>query len=175
MALNLNDKQAIVAEVSDVAAKAISLVAADYRGLTVSQVTSLRSEARNRGIYLRVVRNTLAKRAVADTTFSCVQDALVGPLVLAFSESEPGAAAKLLCDFAKENDALEIKFLSLDGKLLEASQAASVAKLPTREEALSQLLGVMKAPITKFAATVKEPTAKFVRTVDAVRQSKEAA
>jgi large subunit ribosomal protein L10 len=175
MALRLNDKKAIVAEVATVAATALSAVAAEYRGLTVSEMTQLRIEARNAGVYLRVVRNTLARRAIADTEFACMQDALVGPLVLAFSREDPGAAARLIRDFAKEHEKLSVKILSVGGKLLAAKDIEILAKLPTRQQALASLLAVMQAPITKFVRTLAEPHAKLVRTVAAIRDQKQAA
>ncbi len=175
MALNLTDKQAIVSEVSEIASRAISLVAADYRSLTVSKMTDLRAKARSNGIYLRVVRNTLARRAVAGTDFACVQQELVGPLLLAFSMKEPSAAARLLQAFIKENEELKVKFLSLSGKLLAASDIGKVAKLPTKDEAISIMMSVMKAPVTKLVRTINEPHSKMVRTLLAVKCSKEAA
>lgn len=175
MALRLDDKKAIVAEVANVAANALSAVAAEYRGLTVTEMTQLRSEARNKGVYLKVVRNTLARRAVADTEFACMHDELVGPLVLAFSREDPGSAARLFRDFAKDHDKLTVKVLSVGGKLLAAKDIDVLAKLPTREQALATLLSVMKAPIGKFVRTLAEPHAKMVRTIAAVRDQKQAA
>lgn len=174
MALNLTDKQAIVSEVSDVASRAISLVAADYRGLSVSKMTDLRAKARSNGIYLRVVRNTLARRAVAGTEFACVQQELVGPLVLAFSLKEPSAAARLLQDFIKENEELKVKFLSISGQTLAASDIGKVAKLPTKDEAFSSIMSVMKAPVSKLVRTINEPHTKLVRTLLAVKNAKAA-
>jgi large subunit ribosomal protein L10 len=173
--LKLTDKQAIVSEVADVAARSVSLVAADYRGLTVTQMTVLRAQAREAGVYLRVVRNTLARRAVQDTEFSCVADSLVGPLVLAFSETEPSASARLVRAFVKDNDALNVKFLSVSGKLLQASDLETLSKLPTKDEALSQLLSVMQAPITKMVRILVAPHEKLVRTLVALKEKKEAA
>lgn len=175
MALNFADKQEIVSEVASVASSAISLVAADYRGLTVSQMTDLRVKARSSGVYVRVIRNTLARRAFENTEFSCVSDQLTGPLVLAFSKAEPSAAARLVRDFAKDNEALKVKFISIGGDLLEANDINAVAKLPTKDEAISILMSVMKAPISKFVATLNEPHTKFVRTLVAVKDSKDAA
>lgn len=174
MALKLEQKKAIVAEVAEVASSALSAVAAEYRGLTVTQMTQLRSEARSKGVYLKVVRNTLARRAIEGTSFACLKDALTGPLVLAFSRNEPGAAARLVREFSKQNEALVVKALSVSGQLLAANDLDKLASLPTREEALSMLLGVMKAPIEKFVRTLAEPHAKFVRTVAAVRDQKQA-
>jgi len=174
VALNLTDKQAIVSEVSDVASRAISLVAADYRGITVSKMTDLRAQARKNGIYLRVVRNTLARRAVEGTDFACVQQELVGPLLLAFSLKEPSAAARLLQSFIKDNEELKVKFLSLSGKLLAANDIGKIAKLPTKDEAFSTIMSVMQAPVTKLVRTINEPHTKLVRTLLAVKNSKAA-
>jgi large subunit ribosomal protein L10 len=175
MALKLEDKKVIVAEVAEVAKSAYSAVAAEYRGLSVAEMTELRSKARQGGVYLRVVRNTLARRAVEGTDFACMQDILVGPLVLAFSREEPGAAARVIKDFAKDHKKLEVKAVSISGKLLPASELETLAKMPTYEQAISTLMSVMKAPISKFVRTLAEPHAKLVRTVAAVREQKEAA
>lgn len=175
MPLNIEDKKAIVKEVAEVASAALSLVAADYRGLTVSQMTGLRAQARESGVYLRVVRNTLARRALEGTDFSCVNEALTGPLVLAFSRNEPGAAARLIRDFSKLHDKMTVKLLAIGGELLGPEKLAIVASLPTRHEALTQLVSVMKAPIVKFARTLAEPHAKLVRTFAAVSDKKQAA
>lgn len=175
MALRFEDKQALVAEVHEVAAKAQSVVAAEYRGLTVAKLTELRAKARNSGVYLRVVKNTLARRAVAGTQFECVGKSLKGPLVLAFSKDDPGAAARLVKAFAKENDKLVTTLVSLGGSVLSAKDIDKVADLPTREQALAILLGTLKAPITKFVATVAAPHTKLVRTIAAVKDKKQAA
>jgi large subunit ribosomal protein L10 len=174
MALRLDDKKALVAEVNSVASTAQSVVAAEYRGLTVTQMTDLRSKARNSGVYLRVVKNTLARRAIAGTQFECVGKSLKGPLVLAFSKDDPGAAARLVKTFAKDNDKLKATVLSLGGAALAANDLDKVASLPTRLQALSQLAGVLKAPIGKFVRTVAEPHAKLVRTIAAVKDQKQA-
>jgi len=171
--LRLEGKKAIVAEVAEVAKTATSVVAASYAGLTVAQLTDLRKTARNAGVYMRVVRNNLARRAFEGTSFTCMDEALVGPLVLAFSKDEPGAAARIFRDFAKKMDKLEVKALSIDGALLPASALERLASLPTRNEAIAQLMAVMLAPITKFVRTLAEPHAKFVRTVAAVRDKKQ--
>jgi large subunit ribosomal protein L10 len=173
--LRLEDKKAIVAEVAEVASDALSLVAADYCGLTVSEMTELRSKARDSGVYLRVVRNTLAKRALADTDFACISDSLSGPLALAFSQEDPGAAARVIHEFVKTHDTLEVKALSMDGQLLAASDLARVASLPTREQAISMLMSVMQAPISKLVRTLAAPQTKFVRTLAAVKDKKDAA
>ena len=175
MALNLEDKKALVAEVSKVAATALSVVAAEYRGLTVSQMTELRSKARTAGVYVRVVKNSLARKAMAGTSFECMNPVLKGPLVLAFSKDDPGAAARVVKAFAKDNDKLVTTAVSLGGQLLAPSALDKVASLPTREQALSQLMGVMKAPIQKLASTLAAAPSKLVRTLAAVRDQKQAA
>lgn len=175
MALRLEEKKALVAEVSSVAATALSAVAAEYRGLTVEQMTDLRSKARDGGVYLKVVKNTLARRAIEGTDFACMQDALEGPLLLAFSREDPGAAARLVKDFAKGNDKLVVKLVSIGGALLPANDIGRLADLPTYEQALAMLMGVLQAPITKLVRTLAEPHAKLVRTVAAVRDQKQAA
>ena len=175
MALNLEDKKAIVEEVSQQAKEALSLVGADYRGLSVSEMTELRACARDAGVYLKVVRNTLARRAVIDTDFACVKEALIGPMVLAFSKEDPGAAARIFRDFAKDHEKLEVKMLSLGGKLLEANQLDAVASLPTYDEAISKLLSVMKGPIDKFVRTLAAPHTNLVRTFAAVAEEKKKA
>jgi large subunit ribosomal protein L10 len=175
MALNLEDKKALVAEVAEVAAKAQSVVAAEYRGLTVAQMTELRSKARKSGVYMRVVKNTLARKALAGTAFESVGPKLKGPLVLAFSKDDPGAAARVVKDFAKLNEKLVATLVSLGGQVLPGAQLEKVASLPTREQALSMLLGVMKAPIQKFVRTLAEPPAMLARTLAAVRDQKQAA
>ena len=174
MALTLEQKKLVVAEVSDIARTAYSAVAAEYRGLAVSEMTALRGQARDAGVYLRVVRNTLARRALEETDFACMSDHLVGPLVLAFSRDEPGAAARLMGGFSKQNDKLVIRLVAFGGKLLEPQSIGMLASLPTRDQALSQLMSVLKAPITKLARTLAEPQAKLVRTVAAVRDQKQA-
>lgn len=175
MVLKLEDKKAIVSEVAGVAKQAISLVAAEYSGLTVSKLTELRKSARSSGVYMRVVRNTLARRALEGTQFACMQQELVGPLVLAFSKEDPGAAARLIRDFAKTNEKLKVKALAIDSQLLPAKDLDKLANLPTRDEAIAQLMSVMLAPITKLVRTMAEPHAKLVRTVAAVRDAKQAA
>jgi large subunit ribosomal protein L10 len=174
MALRLAQKQAIVAEVSEAAASALSAVLSDYRGLTVEEMTALRAKARASGVYLRVVRNSLAKRALAGTDYECLDEALVGPSMLAFSQEDPGSAARLLKDYAAEYDALEVKALSIGGQLLAAGEIERIAKLPTLDGARAMLMSVMLAPITKLARTFNEVPGKLVRTLAAVRDSKEA-
>jgi large subunit ribosomal protein L10 len=174
MALRLDDKKALVAEVAGVAATAQSVVAAEYRGLTVSQMTELRSKARASGVYLRVVKNTLARRAVAGTQFEVVGEKLKGPLVLAFSKEDPGAAARLVKDFAKANDKLVPTVLSLGGSLLDAKDIDRVASLPTLEAARASLLGLLQAPMSKLVRTVNEPHAQLVRVLAAHKDKLEA-
>lgn len=172
MTLSLAAKKAVVEEVTVVASKAISAVVADYRGLTVNQMTQLRTGARKAGVYMRVVPNTLARRAFEKTEFACLSDKLVGPLFIALSLEAPSDAARMLKDFIKTFDKLEIKALAVSGKLYEANQLDVVASLPTRDEALAKLLYVMKAPVEKFVRTLAEPHAKLVRTVAAVKDTK---
>jgi len=174
MALRLEQKQAIVAEVNTAAANALSAVVSDYRGLTVDQLTGLRAKARESGVYVRVIRNTLAKRAVVGTDFECLDEALVGPTMIAFSQEDPGAAARLIKDYASEFDKLEVKALSIGGQLLDAKDIDRLAKLPTRDEALALLMSVMQAPVVKLARTLNEVPGKLVRTVAAVRDQKQA-
>ena len=175
MALRLEDKKTLVTEVNEVAQKAQSVVAAEYRGLTVAKLTELRAKARASRVYMRVVKNTLARRAVVGTPFECVGDKLRGPLILAFSQDDPGAAARLIKAFAKDHDKLVPTLVSLGGLVLPGKELDRVASLPTREQALAQLLGVIKAPIGKFVRTLAEPHAKLVRTIAAVKDQKEAA
>ena len=155
MALNLSQKQEVVAELAEVAAKAHSLIAAEYAGTTVSQMTAMRKKARESGVFLKVVKNTLASRAVAGTDFQVVQDALVGPLLYAFSLEEPGAAGRVIKEFAKTNDKLIAKVVSVEGKLFPAAHVDVLASLPTRQEALAMLARVLNEPITMFARAVK--------------------
>ena len=175
MALNLEDKKALVAEVAEVAAKAQSVVAAEYRGLTVSQMTELRAKARKQGVYMRVVKNTLARKALAGTSFEAVGPKLKGPLVLAFSKDDPGAAARVVKDFAKANEKLVATLVSLGGQVLPPKDLGAVASLPTREQALSMLLGTIKAPSQKLVSTLAAVPSKLVRTLAAVRDQKQGA
>jgi large subunit ribosomal protein L10 len=175
MGMKKDDKQALVAEVNAVAATAQSAVAAHYRGLTVSQMTQFRAKARGEGVYVRVVKNTLARRAVQGTSFEILGNALKGPTILAFSREEPGAAARVIKDFSKENAALVPVAVAIGGQLLPGSALERVARLPTREQALSQLAGLLKAPVEKLVRTIAEPAAKLVRTIAAVRDQKQQA
>lgn len=175
MALNFAQKEVIVAEVAEVAKSAHAAIAAEYRGLTVGQLTKLRVEARKAGVYVRVVKNTLARRALTDTPFACMQDGLTGPLMLAFSREDPGSAARVVEGFVKEHDKFQVRLIALGGKLLAPSELGNLAKMPTRDEALALLMAVMRAPVQKLAATINEVPGKLVRTLAAIRDAKEAA
>jgi len=175
MALTLEEKKAVVAEVSEVAKRALSAVAAEYIGVTVEEMTVLRVKAREDNVYLRVVKNTLARRALENTDFECMSERLTGPLILAFSQEDPGAAARVTKDFAKGNDRFEVTMLSVGGQLLEPSDIDKLAKLPTRDQAISLLMAVMLAPAEKFVRTLNEVPGKLVRTVAAIRDQKQQA
>lgn len=174
MALNLEQKKQVVAEVAAVASRAHSAVAAEYRGITVEDLNSLRIEARNNGVYLRVVKNTLARKAVENTDFACMQDSLTGPLILAFSQDDPGSAARVISAFAKKQDKMVVRAVSIGKRLLPASDLDRLAKMPTKLQAIGILMGVMKAPVEKLARTLREPHAKLARTIAAVRDAKQA-
>ncbi len=173
MPIGLKEKQAIVAEVNETASIALSAVMADYRGVSVDNMTALRKTAREAGVQVRVIRNTLAKRAFEGTEFECLNDALLGPNILAFSIEDPGAGARVFKDFAKEIEEFEIKALSVGGKLLPAEQIDALAKLPTRDQAISMLMGVMLAPVTKLAMTVNDIPGRVTRVMAAVRDQKQ--
>ncbi|WP_434352673.1 50S ribosomal protein L10 [Psychrobacter sp. HD31] len=175
MALTLEQKKQVVAEVSEVAANAYSAVAAEYHGIEVGQMTQLRSAAREKGVVLKVVKNSLAKRAFEGTDFECMSDGLTGPLILAFAMEDLGSAARVVKDFNKEHKLLDAKIVSVGGEAFGPEELERVAKLPTRDEALAILMATMKAPVTKLARTMKEVPGKFVRTVAAVKDAKEAA
>mgnify|MGYP001552666510 FL=1 len=175
MALNIEQKKAVVAEVADVAGKALAAVAAEYRGLTVEEMTELRVKAREGGVFVKVAKNTLVRRAVEGTEYECMQEALTGPILLAFSMDDPGAAARLVKDYSKDHDKLIAKLVAVGGQLYDASELERLSKLPTYDQAIAMLMGVMKAPIEKFVRTLAEPHAKLVRTVAAVRDAKQAA
>ena len=173
MALNLEGKKAIVAEVSETAANALSLVIADARGVDVTAMNALRAKARAENVQLRVIRNTLAKRAFSETDYACVEEVLVGPSLFGFSMEDPGAAARLFKDFAKDNKEFEVKALSVSGQLLESGQIDMLAKLPTLHEALGMLAAVTLAPVTKLVRTLNEIPTKTTRAVAAVRDAKQ--
>jgi large subunit ribosomal protein L10 len=173
--MRLEDKKALVAEVNAVAGDAITAVAAEYRGLSVAEMTELRKEARSAGVYMRVIKNTLARRAVVGTEFECMQETLQGPILLAFAKDDPGAAARIIRNFAKEHDALKAVSLSTGGQLLPGSDLARLAELPTLDEARAMLLGVMAAPMSKLVRTLAEPSAMLARTLGARGAQEEAA
>jgi large subunit ribosomal protein L10 len=167
MALRLEDKKALVQEVNAVAGDSVTAVAAQYRGLTVAEMTELRRVARSSGVYMRVVKNTLARRAVEGTVFECMQDTLKGPILLAFAKDDPGAAARVIKDFAKEHEALQAVSLSAGGQLLPASDLDRLANLPTLERARAMLLGMLIAPMGTLVRTLAEPPAMLARTLSA--------
>lgn len=175
MSLNPEQKRTIVAEVAEVARRAHSAVAAEYTGLSVPQLTLLRDRARQAGVYLRVVRNTLARRAVEDTSFACMREGLSGPLILAFSQEDPGAAARVFDEFTRGNHRLVVKLVSFGGKLLDAGALKSLASLPTREQALARLMATMTAPVAQLARTLAEPYARLARVMAAVRDQQQVA
>ncbi|MGA9342651.1 MAG: 50S ribosomal protein L10 [Rhodanobacteraceae bacterium] len=175
MALNLAQKKEVVAELADVAQSAHSLVAAEYAGLTVSQLTELRTKARQGGVYLRVAKNTLASRAMEGTDYECVKDTLVGPLLYAFSKEDPGAAGRLIKDFAKTHDKLQARLVAIGGKAYPASHVDVLASLPTRDQALGMLLGLLAQPATQLVRTLAEPAGMLARTLNQVAGNKQAA
>jgi len=174
LGLNLDDKKAVVAEVSAELADAQAVIVAEYRGLEVGQVTALRAKARESGVYLRVLKNTLVRRAVAGTPFEGLASQMVGPLIYGISR-DPVAPAKVLQEFAKTNEKLVIKGGAMPGYVMDAAGVKALASMPSREELLAKLLGTMQAPVTKFVQTLNEVPGKFVRTVAALRDSKETA
>jgi large subunit ribosomal protein L10 len=175
MALNFEQKKAVVAEVAEAANKALAAVAAEYRGLTVEEMTELRAKAREGGVFVKVAKNTLVRRAFEGTEYECMQDSLTGPLLFAFSMEDPGAAARLVKEYAKDHEQLITKLVAVGGQLYDASELERLSNLPTYDQAIAILMGVMKAPIEKFVRTLAEPHTKMVRTVAAVRDAKQAA
>ncbi|HEY5682723.1 MAG TPA: 50S ribosomal protein L10 [Sulfuricaulis sp.] len=171
MSLTLDEKKAVVAEVSGKLTGAQAAMLAEYRGLSVAQMTTLRRKAHESNVFLRVVKNSLARRAVEGTGFECLKDQMIGPLAFAVS-ADPVAVAKILSEFAKENEALKIKVGAMDGKLMSLAQIQALAVLPGREQLLALLLGTLQAPVQKFVQTLNEVPAKFVRTLAAVRDAK---
>jgi large subunit ribosomal protein L10 len=172
--LSLAEKKAVVEEVSKFASKAVSAVVAEYRGLTVNQMTELRKNARKQSVYLRVVPNNLTKRVFETTQFACLNDKLIGPLFLALSLEAPSDAARLLKDHSKIFDKLQVKALAVGGVAYDASQLDFIASMPTRDEAISKLMFVIQAPVQKFVGTLAAPCAKLVRTIAAVKETKAA-
>ncbi|MEE9141532.1 MAG: 50S ribosomal protein L10 [Gammaproteobacteria bacterium] len=175
MALSLEEKKALVAEVSGVAADALSAVAAEYRGLNVEQMTEFRANARNEGVYVKVVKNTLARRAIQGTEFECLEEALSGPLLLAFSREDPGAAARVVKTFAKDNDALVTRAVAVGGQLYPASDLERLASLPTLDQARAMLLGTLNAPMGQLVRTLAEPPAMLARTLSAYGEQQQVA
>lgn len=175
MAMSFEAKKAMVAEVNEVAGRAHSAVLAEYRGLTAGQMDQLRLKAREGGAYLKVIKNNLAKIALEGTDYECMSEAFTGPVILGFSLDDPGAAARVISNFQKGEGVLKVTAISFSGQLLPGEQIDRLAKLPTRDQALAQLMGVMKAPVRKLASTTREPAAKTARAVAAVRDQKQAA
>src|SRR5690606_11853461 len=174
VSLNRNEKAAVIEEVSAQVANAQSIIVAEYRGIDVASVTVLRKSARESGVYLRVLKNTLARRAITGTPFEGLSDQLTGPLIYAISE-DPVSASKVLSTFAKTNDKIVLKGGALPGSILDTNGVKALATMPSREELLSKLLGTMQAPVTQFVRTLNEVPTKFVRGLAAVRDQKEAA
>ena len=174
MGLNLEEKKAVVEEIAAQVAGAKGIVLAEYRGLEVGNMTELRRKARGSGVYVRVMKNTLARRAVKDTPFAKLADQMVGPLVYGIS-SDPVATAKVMNEFAKGNDKFVIKAGAMPNAVISPKEVAALASLPSREELLAKLLGTMQAPIAQFVRTLNEVPSKFVRTLAAVRDAKEKA
>ena len=175
MPMRIDDKKIAVEELNGIANKAVSAIAADYHGTTVSELTKLRQEARDSSVHLKVIRNTLAKRALNDTKFSCFEDLLVGPTMLAFSLEDPTSAAKLVNNFTKVNKNFQVKGISLGDSLLELSKLSVLANMPSRDEALAQLAGILNAPMTKFVSILNQVPSKLVRTLQAVKDQKQQA
>ena len=173
MVLRLDEKKALVAEVNAVADAAHSAVAVEYRGLNVEQMTELRAKAREADVYLRVMKNTLAKRAVEGTGFECLKESLKGPIMLAFSREDPGSAARVVKDFSKDNEALVAVSVAIGGQVYQASELDRVASLPTKDQAIAMLAGLMRAPVEKLVRTLAEAPTKVVRVLAAVRDRKE--
>jgi large subunit ribosomal protein L10 len=172
VALGLAAKKEIVAEISDVASRALSVAVAEYRGMEVGELTTLRIQAREQGVYLKVIRNTLAKRGLSDSKFADIDSALTGQLIYGFSLDAPGAAARLFRDFSKKNPKLKVTALTLGNGLLGPEKLDAVASLPTRDEALAQLLATFKAPVGKFVQTLNEIPTKFARVLAAIKDTK---
>lgn len=174
MSLNRNEKAEVIKEVSGQLAEAQSMIVAEYRGIDVGSLTVLRKTAREKGVYLRVLKNSLVRRSIADTPYAGLHDHLVGPLIYAISE-DPVAPAKLLVDFAKDNDKIVITAGAMPDSVLDAEGVKALAKMPSREELLAKLLGTMQAPVAQFVRTLNEVPTKFVRGLAAVRDQKESA
>ena len=173
MALKIGEKKVVVKEIAEIASTAQSAVAAEYMGLTVQQLSSLRSNARELGVYVRVVKNNLVKIAIKDTSLECMDSSLKGPLIFAFSRDELGAAAKLVNDFKKDNDLLKPVAMAVNGELIDVEKLSQIAALPNRDQAISMLMAVMKLPIEKFVRTLSAPNVKLVQTLSAYKMKLE--
>jgi len=173
VALKIGEKKVVVQEIAEIASTAQSAVAAEYRGLTVQQLSSLRSNARELGVYVRVVKNNLVKIAIKDTSLECMDSSLKGPLIFAFSRDELGAAAKLVNDFKKDNDLLKPVAMAVNGELIDVEKLSQIAALPNRDQAISMLMAVMKLPIEKFVRTLSAPNIKLVQTLSAYKMKLE--
>ena len=173
MALKIGEKKVVVQEIAEIASTAQSAVAAEYRGLTVQQLSSLRSNARELGVYVRVVKNNLVKIAIKDTSLECMDSSLKGPLIFAFSRDELGAAAKLVNDFKKDNDLLKPVAMAVNGELIDVEKLSQIAALPNRDQAISMLMTVMKLPIEKFVRILSAPNIKLVQTLSAYKMKLE--
>ena len=173
MALKIGEKKVVVQEIAEIASTAQSAVAAEYRGLTVQQLSSLRSNARELGVYVRVIKNNLVKIAIKDTSLECMDSSLKGPLIFAFSKDELGAAAKLVNDFKKDNDLLKPIAMAVNGELIDVEKLSQIAALPNRDQAISMLMAVMKLPIEKFVRTLSAPNVKLVQTLSAYKMKLE--
>ena len=173
MPMRMNDKQLAVQELHEIAEIAVSAVAADYHGSSVSQLTILRQKARESDVHLKVIRNTLAKKALEGTKFNCLDDLLVGPTMLAFSLQDPSSAAKLLNDFKNENKAFIVKGLTFGENLLDLSRLVDIANLPSKDEAIALLMSVLNAPIAQLASTLNEFPSKLARVLVSIKQKKE--
>lgn len=173
MALKIGEKKVVVQEIAEIASTAQSAVAAEYRGLTVQQLSSLRSNARELGVYVRVIKNNLVKIAIKDTSLECMDSSLKGPLIFAFSRDELGAAAKLVNDFKKDNDLLKPVAMAVNGELIDVEKLSQIAALPNRDQAISMLMAVMKLPIEKFVRTLSAPNVKLVQTLSAYKMKLE--
>ena len=169
MALNISEKKDVVKEVSEIASSAQSAVAAEYRGLSVQELSELRKNARNLGVYVKVIKNSLAKIAIKDTNFECMDSSLKGPLIFAFSKEDLGSAAKLVNDFKKENNLLKPIVVAVNGELVDVEKLSQIAALPTKDQAISMLMSVMKQPVEKFVRTLAAPNTKLVQTLSAYK------
>jgi len=174
MSLSLDQKKAVISEVTEAIASAQAGVLAEYRGMTVAQLTDLRNEARNAGVWIKVVKNNLAKRVIDGSDFECLTEHFVGPVIFSASE-DPVAVAKVMSKFAKDNESLKITAGAMNGALMDQKTIESLSKLPGRDELLAKLMGTMMAPAQKFVSTLNEVPSKFVRTLSAVSAAKEAA